>query len=58
LATEATTAAEAEQALKAVVKPEAMARGVAGDLCKIEQPVRALGIGEVEIVDADGCAER
>jgi hypothetical protein len=27
---------------------------VVGDLEKIEQPVRALGLGEVSIVDADG----
>ncbi|GAB3788207.1 M16 family metallopeptidase [Dyella agri] len=51
---EGVTPATAETALKEVVKPEAMTWVIVGDLRKIEQPVRALGIGDVEVLDADG----
>ena len=27
---------------------------IAGDLSKIEAPIRALGIGEVRVIDTDG----
>ena len=36
------------------IDPDALTWVVVGDLSKIEQPVRALGLGEVTIVDADG----
>jgi len=36
------------------IDPSALTWVVVGDLSKIEQPVRALNLGEVTIVDADG----
>jgi hypothetical protein len=42
------------QAAAATIDPKALTWVVVGDLKKIEQPVRALGLGEVSIVDADG----
>jgi hypothetical protein len=36
------------------IEPNALTWVVVGDLSKIEQPVRALGLGEVSVVDADG----
>lgn len=44
----------AEDALTAVIHPEAMTWVIVGDLSKIEAPVRALKLGEVQVVDADG----
>jgi zinc protease len=41
-------------AAKAVVRPDALTWIIVGDLSKIEAGVRALNIGEVSIVDADG----
>lgn len=52
--TEAVTTQDAENALKKVVKPQAITWVIVGDLRKIEQPVRALGIGEVQVLDAAG----
>jgi hypothetical protein len=37
-----------------VIHPDAMTWVIVGDLRKIEAPVRALNLGEVHIVDADG----
>ena len=37
-----------------VLQPSALTWVVVGDLAKIEQPVRALGLGEVTVLDADG----
>jgi hypothetical protein len=54
--TEAITPAEAEHALASVVKPEALTWVVVGDLRRIEKPIRALNIGEVQVLDADGRA--
>ena len=45
-------AAEAAQG----IDPSALTWVIVGDLKQIEQPVRALGLGEVRIVDADGKA--
>ncbi|WP_027081203.1 M16 family metallopeptidase [Luteimonas mephitis] len=42
------------QAAAGTIDPKALTWVVVGDLAKIEQPVRALGLGEVSIVDADG----
>ncbi|MDN5781156.1 MAG: insulinase family protein [Luteimonas sp.] len=42
------------QAAAGTIDPKALTWVVVGDLKKIEQPVRALGLGEVSIVDADG----
>ena len=36
------------------IDPGALTWVIVGDLSKIEQPVRALGLGEVTVVDADG----
>ena len=44
----------AEAALSAVVKPDAFTWVIIGDLRKIEAPVRALNLGEVHVIDADG----
>jgi len=44
----------AETALKAVLKPDAFTWVIIGDLRKIEAPVRALNLGEVHVIDADG----
>ena len=41
-------------AAKEVIRPDALTWIVVGDLKKIEEPVRKLGIGKVEVIDADG----
>jgi predicted Zn-dependent peptidase len=46
--------AAAESAIKEIVKPQAITWVIVGDLKKIEQPVRALKLGEVQVIDADG----
>ena len=51
---EAITQAEAEAAIKQIVQPEAMTWVIVGDLKQIEAPVRALSLGEVQVIDADG----
>ncbi len=53
---EAVTPAAAETAIKEIVKPDAMTWVIVGDLSKIEAPVRALKLGDVQVVDADGNA--
>ncbi|TCZ82402.1 pitrilysin family protein [Lysobacter sp. N42] len=50
---EAMTPQIAAQAARRI-DPGALTWVVVGDLAKIEQPVRALGLGEVKVVDADG----
>jgi predicted Zn-dependent peptidase len=52
--TEAQTDAGVRAAAREVLKPGAMTWVIVGDLSKIEAPVRALGIGEVKVMDADG----
>lgn len=52
--TEAIKQPAAEAAIKEVVKPNALTWVIVGDLKKIEQPVRALKLGEVQVIDADG----
>ncbi|MFC5742438.1 M16 family metallopeptidase [Dyella tabacisoli] len=52
--TEAIKQPAAEAAIKEVVKPDALTWVIVGDLKKIEQPVRALKLGEVQVIDADG----
>ena len=44
----------AEAAIKEIVKPQAITWVIVGDLKKIEQPVRALKLGDVQVIDADG----
>ncbi|OOG59421.1 pitrilysin family protein [Rhodanobacter sp. C03] len=51
---EAVTPAAAEVAIKEIVQPTAITWVIVGDLKKIEAPVRALNLGEVQVIDADG----
>ncbi|WP_049620756.1 M16 family metallopeptidase [Frateuria defendens] len=44
----------AEAAIREIVKPDAMTWVIVGDLKQIEAPVRALKLGTVEVLDADG----
>lgn len=52
--TEAQTVGSINAAARAVIRPSAMTWVVVGDLSKIEQGIRELGIGEVRVLDADG----
>jgi zinc protease len=45
---------EQVKAAAAIIDPDALTWVVVGDLKQIEKPLRALKIGEVSIVDADG----
>jgi predicted Zn-dependent peptidase len=44
----------AQSAIKEIVTPQAITWVIVGDLKKIEQPVRALKLGDVQVIDADG----
>jgi predicted Zn-dependent peptidase len=46
--------AQAEAAIKQIVQPQAVTWVIVGDLKQIEAPVRALKLGEVQVIDADG----
>ena len=50
---EAMTPAQVDAAAKAL-DPNALTWVIVGDLSKIEQPVRALKLGEVQVIDAEG----
>ena len=52
--TEAQTQDAVVAAARELVKPRALTWVVVGDLSQIEAPIRALGLGEVKVVDADG----
>lgn len=52
--TEALDLATVNAAIKRLVHPDALTWIVVGDLDKIEAPIRALGWGEVTVLDADG----
>ena len=52
--TEAQTDADIRAAAAQIVQPEALTWVIVGDLSKIGAPVRALELGEVQVVDADG----
>ena len=52
--TEAQTDDAVRAAAKEVIRPDALTWIVVGDLKKIEEPVKKLGIGKLEIIDADG----
>ena len=41
-------------AAQEIIKPDALTWVIVGDLSKIEQPVRALNLGAIQVVDADG----
>jgi predicted Zn-dependent peptidase len=43
-----------QAAVKDVIRPRTLTWVVVGDLAKIEKPVRALELGEVRVIDADG----
>ena len=51
---EAQTVAQVDAAAKQIFVPDSLTWVVVGDLSKIEKPVRALKIGKVEVIDADG----
>ncbi len=51
---EAQTDAAVQAAAREIVRPDALTWIVVGDLKKIEQPIRALKIGVVEVINADG----
>ncbi|GAA0710987.1 pitrilysin family protein [Dokdonella soli] len=55
---EAQSDAAVQAAAKEVIRPDALTWIVVGDLKKIEQPIRALKIGEVKVIDADGKVAR
>jgi Predicted Zn-dependent peptidases len=46
--------AAAEAAIKEIVVPQAMTWVIVGDLKQIEAPVRALKLGEVQVLNSDG----
>ena len=46
--------ADIEAAAREVIRPDSYTWVVVGDLSAIEAPVRALGLGEVKVLDADG----
>jgi zinc protease len=52
--TEDMTVDEVRAAAEAFLDPAALTWVVIGDLRRIEQPIRELGIGEVVVIDADG----
>jgi predicted Zn-dependent peptidase len=52
--TEAQTDANVRAAAQEIIKPDALTWVIVGDLSKIEAPVRALHLGQVQVVDADG----
>jgi zinc protease len=51
---EAQTDAQVEAAAKQVIRPDALTWVVIGDLKQIEKPLRALKLGVVQVLDADG----
>lgn len=51
---EAQTDAAVQRAAQAAFRPGALTWVIVGDLERIEQPIRELGLGEVQVVDADG----
>ena len=51
---EAQKDADVEAAAREVIHPDHLTWVIVGDLSKIEAPVRALNLGEVHVIDADG----
>jgi predicted Zn-dependent peptidase len=51
---EAQTDASVEAAAKEIIHPDQLTWVIVGDLAKIESPIRALKLGTVEVLDADG----
>ncbi len=52
--TEAQSVDSINAAARSVIRPSAMTWVVVGDLAKIEEGIRALGLGDVKVVDLDG----
>ena len=46
--------ADVQAAAREVIHPDRMTWVIVGDLSKIEKPIRDLGLGPVEVIDADG----
>jgi zinc protease len=46
--------ADIEAAAREVIKPDELTWVIVGDLKKIEKPIRALKLGELKVLDADG----
>ncbi len=55
---EALNDAQVQTAARAVVQPAHYTWVVVGDLRKIEQPIRALNLGEVRVIDSEGAILR
>ena len=53
---EAQTDASVEAAAKEIIHPDQLTWVIVGDLAKIEAPIRALNLGQVQVLDADGKA--
>ena len=51
---EAQTDPAVQAAANEIIKPDALTWVIVGDLKKIEKPVRALNLGEVKVLDAEG----
>ena len=51
---EAQTDADVQAAANEIIKPDALTWVIVGDLKRIEKPVRALNIGDVKVLDAEG----
>lgn len=51
---EAQTDASVEAAAKEIIHPDQLTWVIVGDLAKIEAPIRALNLGQVQVLDADG----
>ena len=51
---EAQKGADVNAAAREVIHPDHLTWVIVGDLSRIEQPVRALKLGEVHVIDADG----
>jgi zinc protease len=43
-----------QAAAREVIKPDELTWVIVGDLDKIEKPIRALKLGELKVLDADG----
>lgn len=51
---EAQTDASVEAAAKQVIQPNRLTWVIVGDLARIEAPIRALNLGQVQVLDANG----
>ena len=51
---EAQTDAGVQQAAARAFRPDALTWVIVGDLGQLEEPIRRLGLGDVQVLDADG----